>query len=350
MPFGELLTGSVKLIWRNKKLLIFPAIGLALYAIGLLIYQLAGAAWLSRYFDWLNDMMRSPDAIPPDIMGEFFTGVAAMWIGLAVFLMLSLLGYIVGLVATSGLILEADRARDGEQVDVGRGLREGLGRAGHLFLVQLAWLLPGLLIGCVGFAGFFLLAFGAGAAGSRSDTANALGFVWLACVCGGFCLGLLYAVVAGIFSPLMQQSAVAGRRGVVEAIREGWALTRVNLGTVILVWILLLLVSFAVTVLLQLVTTIISLPLTGVWLAGFGRLMEDAQRGVMPQLPRVSTPLYLITSLFSLLVTVGGMWLLQAYMPVVWNGVYRRLSRPVVAAPAELVAAEDDTTQDEPAA
>jgi hypothetical protein len=78
--------------------------------------------------------------------------------------------------------------------------------------------------------------------------------------------------------------------------------------------------------------------------------MEDAQRGVMPQLPRVSTPLYLITSLFSLLVTVGGMWLLQAYMPVVWNGVYRRLSRPVVAAPAELVAAEDDTTQDEPAA
>ncbi len=334
MPFGEIFTGSFQLIWRHKKLFLFPVIGMALYALGLFIYQLAGAAWLARYFDWMNAMMRNPETLPTDIMGEFFGGMAAMWVGASIFLLFSLLSYFINLVTTSGLILEAGRARESEAVDVGRGLRDGLGRAGHLFLVQLAWLVPGLLIGCGAFVSFFLLLVGAGAAASEgNDTASGiLGISWLVCICGAFCLGLLYALLAGVFQPLMAQSAVAGRRSAGQAIREGWALARANLGGVIIVWLLLALVLFGVTILLQTITTLVSLPLTGVWFAGFGRMMEDAQQGVMPQFPRISGPLYIVTSLFSLAVTLVGMWLLQTFTPVVWNGVYRHLTRPAVVA------------------
>lgn len=330
MPFGEIITGAFQLIWRQKKLLLFSLIGLALYAVGLLIYQLAIASWIGRYFDWINTMMVNPDP-SPSMMGDFFTGMAGMWIGAAVFMLLSLLSYFVGLVTTSGLILEASRARDGEPVDVGRGLRDGLGRAGHLFLVQLAWLLPGLLIGCAAFASFFVLIFGLGAAaGNESDrVAGILGISWFACIFGAFCLGLIYAAISGIFQPLMAQSAVAGRRSAGAAIREGWALVRANLGGVIIVWLLVMLLSFAVYILIQTISSIVSLPLMAGWFASFGRMFSDAQNGTMPQFPAMSTPLFLLASLISLVVSLIGMWLLQTIVPVVWNGVYRHLTRPI---------------------
>lgn len=341
MPFGEILTDSVQLIWRNKKLFLFPLIGLALYALGLLIYQIGTVAWIGRYFDWLNALMANPDTIGPDMMSGFFSGMVAVYIAGGIFMILGLAGYFVALVATSGLILEADRARDGEAVDLGRGLREGLGRAGHLLMVQLAWLVPGLLIGCAAFASFFALIFGVGAAGGSGNDrlAGIFGISWFACICGAFCLGLLYAVVMGIFQPLMVQSTVAGRRGVGEAIREGWRLARANLGGVIIMWILVMLAGFVFYVIVQTVSTLASLPIMGVWFASFGRFMQDAQRGTAPQLPAINTPLFLIASLISTAVTLAGMWLLQTFTPVVWNGVYRHLTRPAAPAP---VASVDD--------
>jgi hypothetical protein len=333
MPFGEIFTGSFQLIWRHKKLFLFPVIGMALYAIGMFVYQLAGAAWLTRYLDWLNAMMRNPDPLPPDITGQFFGGMATMWIAAAVFFLFALLSFFIGLVTTSGLILEADRARDDGQVDVGRGLREGLGRAGHYFLVQMAWVLPGLLLGCGTLAGIFILAAGAGAASAdgRDTAGGALGLIWFLCLCGAGCLSLIYLVAAGFLQPLMIQSAVAGRRSAGQAIREGWRLARANLGGVIIVWLLIMAVSAGVLIVVQVVTTLVSLPLTGVWLAVFGRIMADAQQGVMPQFPRISGPLYLITSLFSLALTLVGTLLLQTFSFVAWNGVYRYLTRPAVA-------------------
>ena len=327
MPFGEIFTGAFRLIWRHKKLFLFTLIGLSLYALGLLVYQLAGVVWLGQYMNWMSGVMRNPGVNPERMMGEFFSGMASVWIGASIFLLLSLLSYFVSLVTTSGLILEADRARSGEPVAVGRGLRDGLGRAGHLFLVQMVWVLPGLLLSCGALIGFFALMAGtAAASGNGNDGASGLlGISWLTCICGSVCFGLLYAVFAGIFQPLMAQSAVAGRRGVGEAIREGWRLAREHLGAVIIFWLLAALTTIVVTIALQTITTLINLPLTGVWFAGMGRMMEAMRAGRTPELPGVSAPLYLLTSLVSLGVTLLAWLGLQTFVPVMWNGVYRHL-------------------------
>jgi hypothetical protein len=332
MPFGEIFTGAIRLIWRNRKLLLFPLIGLTPLALGMAIYQLSIGQWMGAYFQWLNRFMLNPDAAPERMFSDLFGNIGLVAAGYAVFLLLALVSLVISLFTTSGVILEASRAYDGEPVDVGRGLREGAGRAGHLFLVQLLWSLPALLLGAAWIVGVFALAAGAGAtAGSSEDAGGALGAVWLLCCCGSTCLGLFYALAAGIFSPMMQQSAVAGRRSVGQAVREGWALTRQHLGPMVVFWLLSIVAVFVVTIAIQTLSTIISLPLTGAWIFGFGRMIEDAQSGDLPQIPQISGPLLILSSLLSLVVSMAGYLLLGAFTPAFWNGVYRHFTRPVVA-------------------
>lgn len=354
MPFGEIFTGAFTRIWRHKTLWLLAMIGLALTGVSTLVSALLTSRWLSGYFTIMNRMLRNPGAMPGRALGDFMNSMGWIWAAGALLMLLGLLGYIVNLVARAGIINEASHAWSNQTTDTGRGLRAGAQRAVYVFLLDLLWLLPGLVLAIGGFIAFFVLTFGTiSVADERGGAGGLIASSWIAFACCGGCLALLYYLVFSVFSPLMYQSAVAGRRDFGTAVREGWALARANLGPMIIFWVLLLLVGFVLGIVQQTINTVFSLPLMSGWFSAMSSMMQGSGNPFR-SLPAVSGPLLVLAGLVS-----AVLWFLintftQTLNLTVYGGVYQHLAGvgpagPVEAPPPPLAPEPPATATPEPA-
>jgi hypothetical protein len=326
MPFGEIFTGAFQRIWQHKKLWLLAMLGLALTAAGMMISSLLTARWMGSYFAFITRMMRNPGLMPGRALGDFMSSMSWIWVLGALVGLLSLVGYIVNLVARSAIINEAAHAWRNDATDTGRGLRQGARRAVYVFLLDLMWLLPVLLIGLGALIAFFALVAGTAAAARQNSAGGLVATSWVTFICCGACLGLLYYLVYVIFSPLMYQSVVAGRRDFGSAVSEGWSLARANLGTMIIFWLLLLLVSLVLSALRGVVDGIVSLPVMSSWFQAMTSMMQGFGQGVVPATRMLSGPLFVLLGLASTVLWFLIATFTQALNLTLYAGAYQHLT------------------------
>ena len=142
MPYGEIFVGTFKTIWRHKKLWLFGLLGLSLIALGNGMYLGIMLNWERRWFGLLGEMSQMPGGPAPD---QMMPGLIWVFVGLGILALAGLLGYLVNLVMRGATINEAAVAWRGEQSETGRGLRAGVARALHIFVIDLIWWLPGII-------------------------------------------------------------------------------------------------------------------------------------------------------------------------------------------------------------
>ena len=150
MPFGELFTGTFVQIWRHKRLWLFGLLGLALTSLGLLVYQVFQYRWQSEWFTTMGDLMKNPGIMPERYFSAMMSSLVWLWVGMGIWIFVGLLGYIVNLVMRGATMNEAAVAWGGGRTKTGRGISAGASRAAYVFVLDLLWLLPGLLLACGG--------------------------------------------------------------------------------------------------------------------------------------------------------------------------------------------------------
>ncbi len=322
MPFGEIFIGTFSQIWRHKRLWLFGLLGVALTSIGGGIYQFFQFRWQSQFVDMLGGARANPSAVPARFFGDMMSAMTWLWAGFGIWMLVSLLGYVINLIMRVATMNEATFAWGGGRPETGRGLSAGVGRGIYVFLIDLLWLLPGILLGCGSLGAFAAII----AADAASNGGNEAGVVTiLAALCCLFCLALVVGLLYAVFAPLMYQSAVAGRRGLGAAISEGWRLGQANLGAMIIfavfLWILTIVVMMAVSVL--------SMPFALPWLSGYMRdmtgVMEDARHGLTPTMPSFRSGWLLLAFLVSSFLTWLATGFLQSFRLTLYAGVYRHL-------------------------
>jgi len=325
MPFGEIFTGTFSQIWRHKRLWLFSLLGLAFTSIGLGIYQLFQFRWQSQWFDLMGGVRDNPTVMPQRFFGEMMSAMTWLWIGWGIWMLVSLLGYLVNLVMRGATIHEADGAWAGGRIDTGRGIAVGAGRAVYVFLLDLLWLLPGILLGCGGLGALVTILAVVGSVDNNGGAAGVFVLTFFGALCCVFCLMLLVGLLSAVFAPLMYQSAVAGRRGLGAAISEGWRLAQANLGAMIIFALLL----WVLAIVLMLVVSILSLPFAISWLSGWMRdwagMMEDVSRGLTPTMPQFQSGWLVGAALVSGLLTWLTASFLQSFRLTLYAAVYRHL-------------------------
>jgi len=352
MPFGELFTGTFGQIWRHKRLWLFGLLGLALTSIGLLVYQVFQYRWQSGWLTTMGDLMKNPGMMPERYFSTMMSSLVWLWAGMGLWLIVGLLGYLINLVMRGATMNEAAIAWGGGRTKMGRGFSVGVGRGVYVFLIDLLWLLPGLLLMCGGFGAFATVIAAAAVSDGGSDAAGAVILSIITALCCIFCLALLVGLLSMVFAPLMYQSAVAGRRGLGAAISEGWRMAKANLGAMIIFAILLWILNIALGMLVSLFTFPFMLPWMSSWMQNFSGMMESASRGVPPQMPQFGNMGWLlVATLVSGILTWLTASFMQSFRLTLFAGVYRHLggqSAPVEpkplpatddAAPAPLLAA-----------
>ncbi len=219
----------------------------------------------------------------------------------------------------------------------GAGCGRARQRAVYVFLLDLVWVLPALLLGLLGFVAFFGVTAVTISAARDQSGGGLIPVTWVSFVCCGLCIGVLYYLVWAIFSPLMYQSAVAGRRDFSRAVGEGWTLARKNLGAMIIFWILLALVGFVLGALQQLLNALVSAPLMGSWFGAMNSMMQGFGRSAMPVI-QTSGPVLLVFGLASAVLAFLINTFTQTLNLTLYSGVYEHLTGIAPAAPAPVIA------------
>jgi hypothetical protein len=345
MPFGELFTGTFGQIWRHKRLWLFGLLGLALTSIGMLVYQVFQYRWQSGWLATMGDLMKNPGMMPDWYFSTLMSTMVWLWVGMGIWLIVGLLGYIVNLVMRGATMNEAAIAWGGGRTQTGRGLSAGAGRAAYVFVLDLLWLLPGLLLACGGLGSLAA----AIAAAAASDGGNGTGggvfvLTLITVLCCVFCLALLIGLLSMVFAPLMYQSAVAGRRGLGAAIGEGWRMAKANLGAMIIFAILLWVLNIALGILVSLLTFPFMLPWLSSWMQNLSGMMESASRGMSPAMPQLGNMGWLFAAtLVSGLLTWLTASFMQSFRLTLYAGVYRHLGGQSVPVESEPLPLMDDS-------
>lgn len=319
MNYTNIVIESFQIVWKEKKLWVISALGTAFFALGNAIYT-------TGYLNWYQSMLtkilttmtsQSQEAMPelsrmmPDYVGAIMT----------VWGMIFIVGYVVNLVARAGGIAEADRAWQGEHVAVMRGLFTGVRKAPGMFLIDLIWALPGLVMGLVSMVLSFAILYSLFTSMMQMEGQEAGGhiggligvfFLLIIAIMG---LGLVYIIIRAIFAPLMFQSLVAGERSIGEAIREGWRLSRKNLKAMVIFWLLLFAIRLGMGMVIQLVVA----PFFFMFITPMFRAMQAPDTLASA----INWPLLFLFGALMALVSWGTSSLLQSVTLALYARVYR---------------------------
>jgi len=334
MDYGKVINQGLSAVWRHKALWLLGCLGVVLGGLGSgfnSVFQIRWQLDLQRKMLLNLQLLEGQGPMTPQQFEEFWRALLGSMAGffavMGLLLLLTLLGYLVSLVTRGAIIDQAASAAATGTVHWRQGLRVGWNRAPHLFLIDMVWWLPSMVL----FVGLFACGF-IGLFSNLMATANRTGEpnlgVFLAFTIGFPCLlvvlALVYAVVRGLFAPLMYQHAVQRRAGFFESVRTGWRLAAANLGPMFI----LLLVMFVLGLVLGIVIMMFMLPLTWLGLGlGYARPL-----GELPGVLQV-VPLLLIGLAFTVVYTLLGGFV-QAATLSIYAHAYRELTGKEAGVPA----------------
>ncbi len=278
MDYDKVIGQGFSAVWRHKSLWALGCIGVMLAGLGSGVSAAFQLNWQADLYQTFFSLFALEGEMSPQEAQEFFRTFMGPMVGVyataGLAMLMAFLSYLVSLVTRGAIIDQAASSATTGTVDWRQGLQAGLSRAPYLFLIDLAWWLPGIVL----FGGLFACGI-LGMFGSIAATVDQTGEpkmgVFFASIIGFFCLFLvfilLYELVVGLFAPMMYQHTVQRRASFFESIRAGWRIAVANLGPMFV----LLIVSFLLTLLLAIGTWIFSMGFSGLGMGfAFSRLGE----------------------------------------------------------------------------
>ena len=295
-----------------------------------------GQGEFPRFFDQFS---------PPNITPEMVPGLIAAGLGLVCLVFILTLVFIVArYVAETALIRMVDHYEETDQkVTIRQGFGWGWSRASwRLFLIDLLIGLPLALI----FIALFMLALSPLLLWATENTAA--GVMGTVVTVGVFFLLITLAIVIAATLSLLQQFfrrvCVLDDQGVIESIKQGFALVKQNLKDVGIMWLIMIGVGIGWVILL--IPLMILLLALGVIVGGVPALLVAGLAGQMVEgtLPwviggAVGIPILIMVMAIPLLF-VGGLY--EVFRSSVWTLTYREVTvlgqlevEPVEAEPAD---------------
>ena len=326
MDYGDILTDTFRIIWREKKLWVISALGVMLPSVVYAMYTGAAMGWQTN---WLSN---------PAVMGggmtneAFFQGFTRFLLGYLALLgfmaVFGLAGYVINLIARAAVVAEAIRAIRGGKTDIRRGLGRGAHKAAAYFVLDLLWALPWILAGLLGAFLALITAGGVFSALVSQEFADEggviLGMVGVIFAMLGLfaCLALLIAFFKGVFAPLMYQASVIDDLPLGDAIREGWRLSREHIGPMIV----FLLLNWAVLFGLSLIARIFITPFSFMLMSPWFSMMRAFEDGPMSAGPSAGNWLLMTIGVIGMGAVTWLLWSLsQTFRLVYYANVYEAL-------------------------
>ena len=314
MDHVEVLKRAWHTVWRYR----------ALWVFGFILSLATGGRGSSSGRVTNNWDQYSTDRIPPEVVSTLI----AIGIGLVcLIVLLVIVAAIARYVAETALIrMVDDHEETGQKRSVRQGFRMGWSRAAwRLFLID-------LLIGLPVAAAFILLFLLAAAPlllwATESRAAGALGTATTVGL--GLLVVLAAIVVAAILSvlkPFFRRVCVLQQMGVVESIRQGYAMVRQNLKDVVLMWLITvgLRIGWAILMIpVVLLLLVVSGVLGGALALLAGGLTGLAFEGAAPWIVAgaMGLPVFILV-LAAPLAFLGGLF--EVFLSSTWTLTYREL-------------------------
>ncbi len=285
MNYGDILTDTLRIIWREKKLWVISAVGVLVFSFATMIYAGVAMGW---QVNWMSNLMMMDAGMTENDIIDWLTRFSLGYLAMMGFMgLFGLVGYVINLIARAGVVAEAARAIRGEKTDISRGLGRGVHKAAAYFALDLLWSLPWIMAGLFVMFLALILAGGMFEAMRSGWPADDDGAVF-GLVSGIFammglltCLALIIALFRGVFAPLMYQASVIDDMPLGEAIREGWRLAKENIGPMVVFLLLIWVVLIAIAILFRILATPFSFMLMGPW---FG-VLRGFEEGATPSGP-----------------------------------------------------------------
>ena len=319
MDFGATISRALKISWQHK----------SLWVIALLPLIAALAVVIPYFAVFLGSFVASftaggPTGIERDVGGMLGAGLLAanclLFVGEIAIIVLSL-------VSQGALIEGVRQAEDEGRVQLGAAMRVGWQNAGKLFVSGLLIALPILAIVCVGLIGVIGVAISSGGGDlgrGRSEDALAALFSGGVCVVLAlYCVIIIYAIVASGAYVLGQRAIVLNNAGPLEGLRRGWQLFRANLGSIILLALLLVGIGLIVSLVMQFGLSFGMLP-------AFSQLSGLGANARPEDVSRVLSGLFIasfgVTTIIVFILNMIWTLLFSIFTSVVWTLAYRQFA------------------------
>lgn len=325
MDYIKILKRSWEILWRYRALWIF----------GILVALTAGGSggnggtgYQFNGGDFSQGQSPFPGWEMPHIGPEIVGTLIA--IGVVIVVLILLLGVvftIIRYIASVALIRMMDRYEEtGEKVSVWQGFRLGWSRsAWRLFLIDLVTGIPAIL------GALLLIALSLAPLLLWTTHSNILGAAGTVAAIGLFFLVILFIIIVfvalGVFKEFFWRTCILEGKGVIDSIRQGFAMVKRRLGNVALMWLIMLGVGLGFTILM--IPVVLLLIVLGLAIGGApgylaGLLVNQVAQGAAPWIigALVGVPIFILVigvpSLF-----LGGLY--QVFTFNVWTLTYREL-------------------------
>ncbi len=238
MDFGNILSRSWQIVWKNKYLFVFGFLAV--------LGSCNGGANNSNFSFGSREAQLSPGDVE-----RFFNNFGPVILGLScLFIIIFIVLWLVRLVAQASLISAAARIDAGEKVSFGEAFSAGTGMLGRMVGINLIMYGPFTLIGLIAAVVALITAGGAiitelsgTSPGDFEAIFTSLGIILFCFVCLACLMVPLMIFISAIY-PFAQRGAVLNDLGVVDSIRHGWKVLKSNLGDIILLGILFVVIGF----------------------------------------------------------------------------------------------------------
>jgi hypothetical protein len=239
---------------------------------------------------------------------------------IAVLIVLGVILFILGSIATGGIIRAAVEHDAGREYRLGTAWRAGYATfwriAGLRLLVALVALVPGLLVGA--------LVLGA-VAGAQTSAAAAVGFGLLAAA--AFLFSLVFWLALSVAFELAQRIVVLEHGHVAESLGNGFRMLRWHLGEVALGWLILVALSIGVGIAGAILAVLVGVPAAAL---GFGGWAVGGMTGA------IVTGSVAIVFFLGVLLAAGGAY--AAYSSVYWTLLFTSVRALPAPAPGGAMA------------
>jgi hypothetical protein len=239
---------------------------------------------------------------------------------LAFLLVLGVVLFVLGSIATGGIIHAAVEQDAGRDYRLGTAWRAGYATgwriAGLRLLVALVAILPGLLIGA--------LVLGA-VAGAATSAATAVGFGLLAAA--AFLGSLVFWLALSVASELAQRFVVLEDGHVAESLTNGFRMLRWHLGEIAVGWLILVALSIGVGIAGAILAVVVGVPAVALGFAGWAI-------GGMPGAIVMGS--FAIVFVLGVLFAAGGAY--SAYSSVYWTLLFTSVRALPAPAPRGAIA------------
>lgn len=306
IDFGGILTRAWQITWKHKVLWIFGILaGLANGASS----SGSNSGYQFDYNDFQGaggqpqlplELQRFADQFDPNTFVAIAIGLTC------VALLIGLVLFVLSVIGRGGLIGGVQLAEANGAVTFGEAWGVGTSKFVTLFLI-------GLLVGVV----IFLLALLIIVPGT---ILSAVTFgIGLLCFFPFLCVFIIVAILLGILTYFAQIAAVVENLGVMDALRRGWEIIRANVGSIIILGLILIVISAVLNFVIALPFFIAVAPaLIGV--IGFANENQVAGMGGIA-FALICCALYLPVAL-----VLGG--ILETWVTASWTLAYQRFIRP----------------------